>query len=216
MLHIQDLHAGYGKMGVVFGADITAARGKITLIIGPNGAGKSTVVKSVFGLTDISHGAIVWENTNITNAPTHTLIRRGLVYIPQGRSLFPNLSVRENLALGAVAKPYTEVRARLKDMFREFPILALKQKQPARLLSGGQQQILALARALMVRPLFLLLDEPSLGLSPVMMQTVFKTLARLRDEQGIGMLFVEQNARAASQIADSIVLLEQGRVVLSG
>ncbi len=215
MLTITNLHAGYEQLQILFGVNCDVQLNEITLLIGPNGAGKSTVLKSIFNLVDIYDGRIDVDRREITKAPTHECIQHGLVYVPQGRPIFPSLSVRENVELGGLLLGRHLLHERVEYVFHEFPVLALKAKQPARLLSGGQQQMVALARALMPSPKLLLLDEPSLGLSPVMMQGIFEKLVELR-KKGIGTLLVEQNAKAASAIADKIYLLENGQVVLSG
>lgn len=216
MLQISNLHAGYGQLQILFGVDLSAQLNEITLLIGPNGAGKSTVLKAIFNLLDIYDGSITFDNANITKEKTHHLIHHGLVFIPQGRSIFPNLSVRENLEMGGFLLGRGLLQERLHQVMIDFPVLALKAKSPARLLSGGQQQLLAIGRALMYAPRLLLLDEPSLGLSPIMTQGVFEKIVELKKERGIGTLLVEQNAKAASAIADKIYLLENGQVVLSG
>lgn len=215
MLQITNLHAGYDQLQILFGVNLEAQLNEITLLIGPNGAGKSTVLKSIFNLVDIYDGQIRMNHREITKAPTYECVQHGLVYVPQGRPIFPNLSVRENLELGGFLLARQLIRERLEFVYNEFPILALKAKQPARLLSGGQQQLVALGRALMLSPRLLLLDEPSLGLSPAMMQGIFEKLVALK-KKGIGILLVEQNAKAASAIADKIYLLENGQIVLSG
>lgn len=215
MLTITNLHAGYEQLQILFGVNLEAQLNEITLLIGPNGAGKSTVLKSIFNLVDIYDGQIRVDRREITKAPTHACIQHGLVYVPQGRPIFPSLSVRENIELGGFLLGRHLLHERVEYVFHEFPVLALKEKQPARLLSGGQQQLVALARALMPSPKLLLVDEPSLGLSPVMMQGIFEKLVELK-KKGIGTLLVEQNAKTASAIADKIYLLENGHVVLSG
>lgn len=215
MLTITNLHAGYEQLQILFGVNLEAQLNEITLLIGPNGAGKSTVLKSIFNLVDVYDGQIRIDYTDITRARTEDCVQHGLVYVPQGRPIFPNLSVRENIELGGHFLARGLLHDRVEFVFREFPLLAFKAKTPARLLSGGQQQLVALARALMLSPRLLLLDEPSLGLSPVMMQGIFEKLVELK-KKGVGILLVEQNAKAASAIADKIYLLENGQVVLSG
>lgn len=215
MLTISNLHAGYEQLQILFGVNLEAQLNEITLLIGPNGAGKSTVLKSIFNLVDMYDGRVAVNRREITKAPTHECIQHGLVYVPQGRPIFPSLSVRENIELGGFLLGRHLLHERVEYVFHEFPVLALKAKSPAQLLSGGQQQLVALARALMLSPKLLLLDEPSLGLSPVMTQGIFEKIVELK-KKGIGTLLVEQNAKAASAIADKIYLLENGHVVLSG
>lgn len=216
MLTLRNIQSGYEKLQILFGVDLDAHVNEITLLIGPNGAGKSTVLKTIFKLADMYHGSVTIDGVDLGHAKTDEVMRYGLVYIPQGRPIFPNLTVRENIELGGLYLGRHLMRDRLQDVFQEFPMLALKAKQSARLLSGGQQQLLALGRALMMSPRLLLLDEPSMGLSPIMMLGVFEKLVQLKKERGIGTLLVEQNAKAASAIADKVYLLENGQVVLHG
>ena len=216
LLKIHNLEAGYGPGQVLFGVDLEVGSGELVVLIGPNGAGKSTVLRSVFGLTAWKKGSINFCGEDIGSLSTSSLVAKGISYVPQGRIVFPNLTVLENLEIASwMEKKRSVIDERLGRVFALWPVLKEKLSQRAGLLSGGQQQMVALGRALMQSPKLLFLDEPSLGLSPKIIQETFETIARLRDE-GLSILMVEQNARAAAQIADRLYLLEQGRVVLSG
>ncbi len=216
LLSIKNLEVGYGPGQVLFGVDLEINSGELVVLIGPNGAGKSTVLRSVFGLTAWKKGGINFCGEDISLLKTSALVAKGISYVPQGRIVFPNLTVLENLELAAwMEKMRSIVDERLERIFALWPVLKQKLSQRAGLLSGGQQQMVALGRALMQSPKLLFLDEPSLGLSPKVIQETFQMISRLRDE-GLSILMVEQNARAAAQIADRLYLLEQGRVVLSG
>ncbi len=217
MLSIKNLESGYGKMQALFGASISVRPGEIAVIIGPNGAGKSTVLKSIFNLINIYDGKIMFRNKNITKLPTHELIGLGISYVPQGRQVFGTLTVRENLEMGAfLTKEKPLVEKRLKEVTeRHFPDLEKKLDDYASSLSGGQQQMLAIGRALMQDPQLLLLDEPSLGLAPRIMKGLFRKIKEINGE-GVTILMVEQNARQATKIADRIFVMEEGKVVLSG
>jgi branched-chain amino acid transport system ATP-binding protein len=209
LLTLSRVSAGYGELQVLKDVAIRVKRGEIVALIGPNGAGKSTVLKTVFGITRRSAGRILLDGEDITRKKTHELYALGVGYIPQGRINFGELTVHENLLLG------TEDADRIEAMYHKFPTLARLRGAYAYSLSGGQQQQLAIARALLQSPKLLLMDEPSLGLSPKLQQEVFAMIAQLRKD-GIGVLLVEQNAKKAIEIADTTYLLEQGRVVLSG
>ncbi len=216
LLKIEKLEAGYGPGQVLFGVDLEVHRGQLVVLIGPNGAGKSTVLKAVFGLTQWKRGGIQFLGEDITNVETHELIQKGITYVPQGRIVFPNLSVKENIEIAAWMEPSrTVIAGRIERVAQLWPAIKQKWNERAGRLSGGQQQMVALARALMSAPKLLFLDEPSLGLSPTIVQETFQTIARLRDE-GLSILMVEQNARAATRIADRVCVLEQGRVMLTG
>ncbi len=216
MLTIKRLEAGYGKLQILFGIDMEIQPDEITVLIGPNGAGKSTVLKSIFNLTDIYRGAITFRNTNITRTPTHELIELGIGFVPQGRQVFNSLTVKENLQMGAfLTKEQGLVERKMKEVLRQFPELKSKLEEYAFELSGGQQQMLAIARALMQTPKVLLMDEPSLGLSPKMVQTIFQKIIDINRE-GTAILMVEQNAKQACRIADKVYVLEDGRIALHG
>lgn len=216
LLSVKRLEAGYGKLQVLFGVNLEVKAGEIAVLIGPNGAGKSTVLKSIFNLADISKGKILYQGKDLTRLPTHARIAQGISIVPQGRQVFSNLTVKENLEMGAyLLKDKTLIRKRLEDVLNHFPELREKLRQNAYTLSGGQQQMLAMGRALMQKPTLLLLDEPSLGLAPQVMQDLFKRIQHINKE-GTAILMVEQNAKAACAIADKIYVLEEGSVALHG
>jgi len=216
MLKIKNLNAGYGKMQILFGVNINIEPNNIVVLIGPNGAGKSTVLKSIFNLNDIYSGKIIFKNKNITKIPTHELIELGISYVPQGRQVFRTLTVRENLEMGAfLINEKDLIEKKIEDVLEYFPDLKKKIDDYATTLSGGQQQMLAMGRALMQDPQLLLLDEPSLGLSPKVMKDVFKKIIEVNKE-GTSILIVEQNAKQAVAIADKIYVLEDGKIALHG
>jgi branched-chain amino acid transport system ATP-binding protein len=216
MLKINNLKAGYSGTEILKGINFELGAAEIVAIIGPNGAGKSTLLKSIFNLCDIYSGKIIFKDKDITKLPTHKLIKEGVSYVPQGRQVFPNLTVEENLEMGAfVMKEKEVIKANLKDVYSKFPELKEKKKELAGNLSGGQQQMLAIGRALIQDPEILLLDEPSLGLAPKVMKEVFEKIVEINKE-GISIIIVEQNARQAVNIAHRTYILEDGQVVLHG
>ncbi|MDP7116106.1 MAG: ABC transporter ATP-binding protein [Candidatus Woesearchaeota archaeon] len=216
MLEIEKLHAGYDELEVLKGINLKVDPGEIVALIGPNGAGKSTVIKSIFNIATVTGGRIVFKEKDITGLKTHELMELGVSYVNQGRINFGNLTVKENLEIGAPLITDQEVMDKnLAMVYEKFPILKERADKLAYGLSGGQQQMLALGRALMQNPALLLLDEPSLGLSPKLQKEVFATISRLRDD-GIAMLIVEQNAKKAIEIADRTYLLEDGKIALTG
>ncbi|HQZ11261.1 MAG TPA: ABC transporter ATP-binding protein [Devosia sp.] len=211
MLEIRDLFGGYGKITILNGVSCTIPRGSITTVIGPNGAGKSTVFKAIFGLLAIQSGKILLEGEDVTGLPPAKMIARGVTYVPQGRNVIPQLSVWHNLELGGVtAHDQKQVRRRIDQVMEQFPMLRERQHQKAIELSGGQQKQLEVARALLLDPKLILVDEPSIGLSPNLVQEVFATLQRLRDN-GVTVLMIEQNAKAALKISDYGLVLELGQ-----
>ncbi|MEM3154056.1 MAG: ABC transporter ATP-binding protein [Candidatus Woesearchaeota archaeon] len=215
-LAIKNLEAGYGKLHILFGVNMDVKPGEITVIIGPNGAGKSTVLKSIFKLTDIYNGRIVYKGKDITRLPTHERIQMGIAIVPQGRQVFSGLTVKENLEMGAfMTKDKDLIQKRMAEVLTHFPVLKEKLHQNAFSLSGGQQQMLAIARGLMMDPQVLLLDEPSLGLAPKTMKEIFGKIREINRE-GTAIIMVEQNAKAACEIADHIYVLEEGKVALHG
>ena len=211
LLRLDGVVAGYGKMTVLNGVSATVRRGAITTVIGPNGAGKSTMFKAIFGLLPVSAGSIAIDGSDTTNAPPRRLLDAGVVYVPQGRNIFPELSVRHNLELGgtALADPKA-LPARLERVMARFPVLQERAASQASTLSGGQQKMLEVARGLLLEPKLILIDEPSIGLSPLLVAEVFALLKGLRD-QGVTVLMIEQNARQALQISDYGLVLEQGQ-----
>jgi branched-chain amino acid transport system ATP-binding protein len=216
LLELDRVFAGYGKMTILNGTSARVRRGAITTVIGPNGAGKSTMFKTVFGLLPVRSGTIRFDGRDSTNCTARQALDAGIVYIPQGRNIFSELSVRHNLELGGVALPDQAVLAdRMAAIMRRFPILQDKANAQASTLSGGQQKILEVARGLLLEPKLILIDEPSIGLSPVMVQDVFAILTGLRDK-GVTILLIEQNAKQALQISDYGLVLEQGQTRIEG
>ena len=216
ILALEDVVGGYGKLTVLNGTSFKVARGSITTLIGPNGAGKSTVFKSVFGLLPVERGRIVFEGREITNLSPQRLLKLGISYVPQGRNVFPELSVLHNLELGATAAGEgTPVAARIESLMERFPMLRQKAGAQASTLSGGQQKLLEIARGLLLDPRLMLIDEPSIGLSPRLVQEIFGILQDLR-AKGVTILMVEQNAKRALEISDFGVVLELGRTRMEG
>jgi branched-chain amino acid transport system ATP-binding protein len=211
ILELHDLVAGYGKLTVLHGTRFAVRRGAITTIIGPNGAGKSTVFKAVFGLLPVGSGRVVFDGQDTTNASPRRLLELGVCYVPQGRNIFPELSVRHNLELGATAAAdQASVPARIESVMDRFPMLRERADAQASTLSGGQQKQLEIARGLLLDPKLVLIDEPSIGLSPRLVSETFDILAGLR-ERGVSILMVEQNAKRALEHSDYGIVLEQGR-----
>ena len=216
ILEIEDVVSGYGKLTVLNGTGFQVARGAITTIIGPNGAGKSTVFKAVFGLLPVQSGRIVFNGRETTNLGPQKLLELGMSYVPQGRNIFPELSVRHNLELGATAAPEgVDVAARIESVMDRFPILRERSGAQASTLSGGQQKLLEIARSLLLDPKLMLIDEPSIGLSPLLVKETFAMLQDLR-AKGMSILMVEQNAKRALEVSDFGVVLELGRTRMAG
>jgi len=216
MLKIRGLESGYDKIEVLHKVDFEANPAEIIAIIGPNGAGKSTLLKSIFNLCEIHSGKINFRSKNITKLPTHDLIYEGISYVPQGRQIFSDLTVKENLEMGAfIIKDKEVIKRNLNMVFDKFPFLREKKEDYAFTLSGGQQQMLAIGRALMQSPKLLLLDEPSLGLSPKSIEEIFDKIKEI-NKTGVTIIIVEQNAKQAVKIADRTYVLENGKVVLHG
>jgi branched-chain amino acid transport system ATP-binding protein len=209
-LVLDRVFAGYGKMTILNGTSARVQRGAITTVIGPNGAGKSTMFKAMFGLLPVRAGTVRFEGLDVTNFSPRQMLDAGAVYIPQGRNVFPELSVRHNLELGGSALlDHVVLEGRVRALMQRFPMLADKANAQASTLSGGQQKILEVARGLLLDPKLVLIDEPSIGLSPLMAQEVFAILRALRDK-GVTILLIEQNARQALQMSDFALVLEQG------
>jgi branched-chain amino acid transport system ATP-binding protein len=216
ILSLQDVVGGYGKLTVLNETSFKVARGAITTVIGPNGAGKSTVFKAVFGLLRVQRGRIAFDGRDITNLDPRSLLELGITYVPQGRNVFPELSVLHNLELGMTAAAAgADVAARVQTVLARFPMLRDKARAQASTLSGGQQKLLEIARGLLLDPKLMLIDEPSIGLSPVLVSQTFGILQDLR-AQGVSILMVEQNAKRALEISDFGVVLELGRTRLQG
>jgi branched-chain amino acid transport system ATP-binding protein len=215
MLEIEDLHVSYAHVQAVRGVSVSVQPGKITLVLGPNGAGKTTTLKAIAGIEPPVSGTVTLDGADITGLPSHAIVRRGVALVPEGRRVFGPLTVAENLRLGgytASKSQFDETLARVYDM---FPILRERSEGAAGLLSGGEQQMLAFGRALMSQPKVMLLDEPSMGLAPVVVDTVLEKVRAMADG-GIGILMVEQNAEAGLDVADEVVAVTRGEVVYSG
>jgi branched-chain amino acid transport system ATP-binding protein len=211
VLVLEGVIAGYGKMTILNGTTARIRRAKITTVIGPNGAGKSTLFKTVFGLLPVRSGSIVFDGRDIANLSPRAVLDAGIAYVPQGRNIFPELSVWHNLELGGVAlTDQASLPSRLDTIARRFPMLKEKATAQASTLSGGQQKMLEVARCLLLDPKLILIDEPSIGLSPMMVQEVFSILKDLRDK-GVTVLLIEQNAKQALQMSDYGLVLEQGQ-----
>jgi len=217
LLDVEHLSVRYGKVEAVHGVSIAAGEGRIVTVIGPNGAGKTTLLAAIMGLMP-SEGAIVYQGESLAGLPVEARVARGLVLVPEKRELFASMSVADNLELGAFARRRdgeVATRRALDEVYQRFPRLADRRKQLAGTLSGGERQMLALGRALMGRPKLLMLDEPSLGLAPLIVREIFSIIVGLR-ESGVSILLVEQNARAALQVSDEAYVLETGELVLAG
>ena len=211
ILSVQNLVGGYGKMTILNGTTFAVPQATITTIIGPNGAGKSTVFKAIFGLLKLREGRISFAGRDVTHLSQRALLNAGITYVPQGRNIFPELSVRHNIELGGVAADKgVNLPKRIEAALDLFPALRRKSTQQASTLSGGEQKQLEIARSLLLEPKLVLIDEPSIGLSPLMVQQTFDMLKQLRD-RGVSVLLIEQNARSALEISDYGIVLELGR-----
>ena len=216
LLEVDGLEVAYGKIRAVKGISFSVAPGAVVTLIGANGAGKTTTLRTLSGLLTPSAGTVSFEGRRIDGVPAHRIVELGIAHVPEGRRIFPRMTVGENLELGAFTRADTaSVGADLDRVFALFPILAERRRQAGGTLSGGEQQMLAIGRAMMSRPRLLMLDEPSMGLSPIMMNLIFTTLAELK-AQGTTILLVEQNAQAALALADRAYVIETGSVVLEG
>ena len=216
ILVLEGVVAGYGGLTVLNETSFGAPRGAITTIIGPNGAGKSTVFKTVFGLLPARAGRILFEGREVTHFSPRRLLELGISYVPQGRNIFPELSVRHNLELGATAAaPGVDVAARVAAVMERFPMLRERAAAQASTLSGGQQKLLEIARSLLLEPKLMLIDEPSIGLSPLLVRETFEILRELR-AKGMSILMVEQNAKRALEISDFGIVIELGRTRMAG
>ncbi len=216
MLEVQDIHSFYGNIEALRGVTLSIARGEIIALIGSNGAGKTTTLMSISGVNPPREGRILFEGEPIEGKPPEGIVSRGIVQVPEGRRIFPGLTVDENLDMGAfLRRDAGEVKRDRDYVYSLFPILAERRRQAGGTLSGGEQQMLAISRALMARPALLLLDEPSLGLAPLVVKRIFEIIARINREQGVTIFLVEQNANLALQVAHRGYVMESGRVVLA-
>ena len=214
LLTLQNITVHYGGVSALDGVNITVNEGEIVALMGPNGAGKSTILKTIFGMLEHTAGKILFHNTAIRPKP-HKLIQRGIAYVPQGRQLFTSLTVRENLELGGVAIKYKdELEKRINKVLTIFPTLNSKLNMPAGSLSGGQQQMVAIARGLMINPVLLLLDEPTLGLSPKLAKEVFAQIASINNRHKTAIMIIEHNVRELLQVSHRAYVLSKGKVVI--
>ncbi|MBK6855615.1 MAG: ABC transporter ATP-binding protein [Microthrixaceae bacterium] len=216
LLELRGLGGGYGQVDVLRDLNLTVDEGEVVVILGANGAGKTTTLRAISGMLDNVSGQVFFDSSAITNKPAQVIARAGISHVPQGRGTFGDLSVEENLRLGAINRRDGGIDADLDRWFEMFPRLAERRTQAAGSMSGGEQQMLAIARALMARPRILLLDEPSLGLAPLITKEVFERLGEINKQDGLAMLVVEQNASLALAIADRGCVLETGSIVASG
>ena len=215
MLDVKDLNVYYGPIHAVKGVSFHVDEGEIVTLIGANGAGKSTILKTVSGLMKPKGGEVDFLDKKISGVAPHKIVKMGIAHVPEGRRIFTRMTVEENLEMGAFTAPNSSVEEGKELVFRQFPRLKERRKQTAGTLSGGEQQMLAMGRALMSKPTLMMLDEPSMGLAPILVEQVFEIIKRLH-EAGTTILLVEQNARKALQIADRAYVLETGNITLSG
>ena len=216
LLEVRNLETFYGPIMAIRGVSLKVEKGQVVTVLGANGAGKTTLLKTISGIMDPEKGQVFFEGEEIQGKEPHQVVKRGIVQVPEGREVFPLLTVEENLALGAYTRKDRAEIARDRDLvFSYFPILAERRAQEAGTLSGGQQQMLAIGRGLMLRPKIMLLDEPSLGLSPLLTQEIFAILKRLNKDEGVTMMLVEQNAAVALDLADRGYVMELGRIVMA-
>jgi branched-chain amino acid transport system ATP-binding protein len=217
LLTVEGLRVGYGKVEVLHGIDLTVGPGEIVALLGSNGAGKTTTLRALSGLEPVRGGSVTLDGQRISGLPAHQIASLGLAHVPERRRLFAPLSVEENLKLGGylIRSRQAELKRRIETMYALFPRLLERRQQLAGTLSGGEQQMVAIARALILQPKLLVLDEPSMGLAPLVVRAIFTILKRLRNE-GMGILLVEQNARQTLKIADRAYVLESGAIMLTG
>jgi len=216
VLSIRNIESYYGPIMAIRGVSLEVRQGQIVTVLGANGAGKTTLMKTISGVMDPEKGQIVYRGRNIAGQNPDRIVREGIVHVPEGREVFPLLTVEENLAMGAFTRSDAEGVKRDQEMvYSYFPILKERRRQAAGTLSGGQQQMLAIGRGLMAAPKLMLLDEPSLGLSPLLVKEIFQITRRLNREQGVTMMLVEQNAKVALEVADYGYVMELGRIVMA-
>jgi branched-chain amino acid transport system ATP-binding protein len=217
LLEVRNIETFYGPIQAIRGVSLTVEQGRVVTVLGANGAGKTTLLKTISGIMNPEKGQILFAGRDIAGWEPHRVVEAGIVHVPEGREVFPLLTVDENLTLGAYTRSDRAAIARDRDLvFTYFPILAERRRQEAGTLSGGQQQMLAIGRGLMLRPKLMLLDEPSLGLSPILTQEIFAILRRLNRDEGVTMMLVEQNAAVALDLADDGYVMELGRIVMAG
>jgi len=215
LLDIKNIESFYGPIMAIRGVSLKVEKGQVVTVLGANGAGKSTLLKTISGIMDPEKGQVIFEGREIQGMEPHKVVGQGIVHVPEGREVFPLLTVDENLSLGAYTRSdKAEIEKDREMVFDYFPILAERRNQEAGTLSGGQQQMLAIGRGLMLRPKIMLLDEPSLGLSPLLVQEIFAILKRLNKDEGVTMMLVEQNAKVALDLADVGYVMEVGRIVM--
>lgn len=217
ILQLNNVEASYGAVKAIRGVSLAVEAGSIVTVLGSNGAGKTTVLKTISGILDPQKGSLIFRNNNLEGRDPAWIVRQGLVHVPEGREIFPLLTVRQNLLMGAYTRPSSDkdaVAKDIEDVFGYFPILKERSRQPAGQLSGGQQQMLSISRALLAKPTMMLLDEPSLGLSPKLTKEIFEIIVRINRERGVTLLVVEQNAHIALKYADYGYVLEIGRIVM--
>lgn len=215
-LIVRGLNAGYGKLQVLFDVNMEARKGDITVIVGPNGSGKSTLLKTIFGLTTIYSGTIQLNGEEITKLKPHQIARLGVAYLPQVENVFANLTVRENLMMAGYTLQREEIPSRVEEVLEVFPVLKSYLARKAKMLSGGERQMLAMAMALMRKPVLMMFDEPTAGMAPKLIASTLNKIVELRDTLGITILLVEQNAKKALEIGDTAHLLVAGRSIYSG
>ncbi|MGB3287990.1 MAG: ABC transporter ATP-binding protein [Burkholderiaceae bacterium] len=215
VLRTRGLSGGYGRTQVLYDIDMDVEQGQLVALVGANGAGKTTLLRTISGVHPASSGSVHFQDANITAVSAESRVRAGICQVPEGRQVFGPMSIEDNLRLGAYSRPKDEIQFGLERLYGIFPILEEKRKLPAGTLSGGQQQMLAIGRALMGRPKLLLLDEPSMGLAPLLVQEIFRIILSLKEE-GITILLVEQNAKAALSVADVGYVIETGKIILKG
>ena len=216
MLEIKNLHVYYGGIHALAGIDLEISEGKIISLIGANGAGKSTTLKSIMGLVEKAEGSVLWNGTDITKMDTREIVKLGIALCPEGRKVFPDLTVEENLNIGAyLRKDKKEIEKDREWVYELFPRMKEREWQLAGTLSGGEQQMLAVGRALMAKPKLLMLDEPSLGLAPLVIKDIFAIIRQIK-EAGVNVLLIEQNAKAALEISDYAYVMETGRITMAG
>jgi branched-chain amino acid transport system ATP-binding protein len=216
IIQTKGLVGGYGSTTILHGTTIEVPEKSLTTVIGPNGAGKSTLFKAIFGMLNIREGTVIFDGDDITGHKPIDLLKRGIAYVPQGRNIFPQLSVEHNLEFGGVSlRDTAETHLRMERVYEHFPILKERARAQASTLSGGEQKMLEIGRAMLLEPRCLLVDEPSIGLSPLLVQHIFEELLALRD-RGVSILMIEQNAKKALAVSDYGIVLQQGRLALFG